>query len=789
MSPHGTGEPVMSASNTSRRAAGRARRSGRMAGTLLAASALGLASGGGTQAATTVDVTVKETAGVGADQYPTTVVIPLPVGQYQDTSGFSLGVPAQFEVLERWATKDNSIRHVAAHFQATTPPGGQAIYTFRTDSVNPAPPQPVELSSAGSAITVTTGPLRFVVDSAAFNILDTVWYDLNQDGSYDNGERIILPSSNHGARVVACDNVGTNNNCSVTETQNDSALPPDLVTIEESGPMRAVIRLERFTRYNGADDHKHGYVVRIYAYAGKPYVKLDYQVINAATPDSYNTLNGGKWAGPWYFESLGLQWNLQLSGAGTVRTGLAGSAVDTRALGTSGVEFAYTRHDNYALRTANGSANYATCTDGATDATNDCDTAGFMDVTDGNWGVQVAMRNMWELWPAGFQATDPTNHTLEVQLFPDWSGNWHNGAQQAQYWLDDMQAVYKEVLLHFHGPVPSDASLTALARTFDRYPVPTLPLAHYRSTAVTLDLGGHIPLSVDPDPSAPLEVNWQGGPNNDMLESSGGYRMGWRRWYGDDAERIADAETGGVGPVSAEEFVISASPQDYWRAERWVVGDLNTRPIWMGKDYSVRRRLECAASRPGSVQQRSAGHAALARRRRSRRGWRSLPDQRKRALCRGSRLAALVVLPHGELLVHREPVDQGLDDLDGRVLAARVRRRRGGRPQEPARQRPRDVASVAILPRDRQHRVAARGRAMVRDAEAPRAEPTVRDGRHPGLSVLDRHARNGLSSCADWRVFSRSSADPTGNAGPICSSTSAPNKSGSNGTGVTAIAT
>ena len=542
-------------------------------------AALCAAGGGAANAATTVDVTVKDSAGAGATDFPTTVVIPLPEGQYPNTAGFSLGVPAQFEVIERWANKDNSIRHVAAHFQATVPAGGQAVYTFRTDGANPSPAQPVVVQDAGSSLTVTTGPLRFVVNKTAFDILDTVWYDLDQSGTYETAERIILPSPTHGARVVACDNVGTNANCSATETQDDSGLPPDTVTIEESGPMRAVIRAERFTRYNGANDHKHGYVVRIYAYAGKPWVKVDYQVINAATGPA---LDSGKWARPWYFESLNLEWNLELSGTATVKTGLAGGVVDSRALGSGGVEFAYTMHDNYALRPAAGGTSFASCTDPTTDGTNSCDTAGFMDLSSATWGVQVAMRNMWELWPSGFQASDPTNYTLQVQLFPDWSGNFHNGAIQPQHWLDDMEAVYKEVLLNFHGPTPSDAALTALARNFDRYPVPTLPAAYYRSTAVTLDLDGLNPRATSFGASVPLETN----STSDMTESSADYRMGWRRWYADDIPRLADSEGGGDGPVGEEEFLATQSPDDYWKAERWVLGDLNTRPIWMGKDYT-----------------------------------------------------------------------------------------------------------------------------------------------------------------------------------------------------------
>jgi len=50
-------------------------------------------------------ITVKESAGAAADGFPVTVIVPLPYGQYQDTSTFRLTdsngqtVRAQFEVL------------------------------------------------------------------------------------------------------------------------------------------------------------------------------------------------------------------------------------------------------------------------------------------------------------------------------------------------------------------------------------------------------------------------------------------------------------------------------------------------------------------------------------------------------------------------------------------------------------------------------------------------------------------------------------------------------------------
>ena len=65
----------------------------------------------------------------------------------------------------------------------------------------------------------------------------------------------------------------------------------------------------------------------------------------------------------------------------------------------------------------------------------------------------AAVRNFWQTWPNGL-AVDAGNK-LSLQLFPAWSAQWHDKqlSPSGLYWLEDMQHVYKEALLYFHGPV------------------------------------------------------------------------------------------------------------------------------------------------------------------------------------------------------------------------------------------------------------------------------------------------------------------------------------------------
>ena len=96
-----------------------------------------------------VQLTVKDSSGYGVTEHPVLAVVPLAYGQHQSTDAFRVtdadgkSVPAQFDVLNRWWARDNSIRHVVAQFQATVAPGATATYFFRTDGAsNPASTSP-----------------------------------------------------------------------------------------------------------------------------------------------------------------------------------------------------------------------------------------------------------------------------------------------------------------------------------------------------------------------------------------------------------------------------------------------------------------------------------------------------------------------------------------------------------------------------------------------------------------------------------------------------------------------
>ncbi|MFP5213403.1 MAG: hypothetical protein ACLGPL_08495, partial [Acidobacteriota bacterium] len=529
--------------------------------------------------ALSVPLTVKENADAGARRYPVTAVVPLPQGQFKDPSLLGLGsVPSQVEAIERWPG-DNSLRHVLVHFQATLPAHGDTVFHL-TEATPIKPAAPVEVIESPTNVTVTTGPLKFIVSRYSFNILDQVWFDGNSDGVFARNEQAILSHANNGGVFSPRSGAGS--------VQYDSARRDPRVTVEERGPMRAVIRVDVPAVFTSTAKHLHGFAVRIYAYAGKPFIKIDYQLQNSAK----NVVRS--W--PLYFESMDLDFRLNLAGATDVLYGIGGGKT-FQAPGPSYI--AQEMHNRFRICQLPGNA--ALYESGI--MANGTGPEGFVDVRDASRGIAAMIRNFWQMWPNGLQV-DGANK-LSIQLFPHWSAQWTDGALSPSglYWLDDMQHVYKETLLYFHGPSTSTEELSGLARTFQFPPTASVPTRWHRQARATLDLGGIIPPdSVIPsaqDQRQPTYRTEGFNPEDWYNETCPYYGAGWGNfWDPEPGYRTISCVTGGW-PYSGARFVASGSPSDYFEAEGHGQGELNLRGEWMArykhdKDWNLLRLSENA---------------------------------------------------------------------------------------------------------------------------------------------------------------------------------------------------
>jgi hypothetical protein len=513
-------------------------------------------------------ITIKEVAGTGATNYPVDVVVPLPIGKYSTSDTFRLvdlngsDIPAQFKILNRWADENRSIRHLLVHFQtsvqAFTGAGSGLTQVFLRDDGVASGVSPLIVWESADMIEVTTGPLKFSVSKRGFKLIDAAWMDINQNGVFEDNEQYIMPGTDSGG--ILRNFLGAVN--------RDSDNKDVQVTVEENGPRRVVIKAEALSRGSTSSDIRHGFAVRLYAYAGLSMVKLDYQLQNSSKDNMFS------W--PLYFEDLGLNLSLTLPKDRTsVRVGMGESgSVFQRSL-SSGLYLAQDSHNSFSVKDA---ASQAVQAIGAVPD-------GFIDLNDGTRGVTAILRYFAETWPNGISADSRSSnpHTeLSFQLFPAWSAQRHQGSisPTGLYWLNDMQHVIKEVMLHFYAGNPDNVRSTSLARTFRFHPVGTVPASWHREASASLQFGGLVP-DVNPSGSdvrlpkyLPLlkSVIGFGDPK---------YQFGWDN-FGDLEPGYRDRTcTTGGWPYSMGAFTLTGNPSDYYEAELSALAELNRRPQWL----------------------------------------------------------------------------------------------------------------------------------------------------------------------------------------------------------------
>ena len=325
-----------------------------------------------------VAIKVQEVSQVGTDHgpqsnFPTTAVIPLPKGQYQNINQFRIvdpfgaTVPTQFEVLDRWWLGDNSIRHLKAHFQVDVPAwngnttcqsnctSGTKVYRLRDDGSGSATGTGLTVQTLGNFIEVNTGPLKFRVNKQNFNVLDEAWLDSNANGLFEPSEQIIQSNAVNGGRLDHTNWSGNVVNYNWDNTlmrlpndlQTDSSRSDINVLVEEAGPLRVVIRADAQTLFTNTQNHTHGFAVRIYAYAGKPYLKIDYQLQNSTQKNHAGAWQTYSW--PLYFDSMNMNFKLNLAPNPTLRFGLGNGQVHQMPAGASTPFLAQERHDQFKI--------------------------------------------------------------------------------------------------------------------------------------------------------------------------------------------------------------------------------------------------------------------------------------------------------------------------------------------------------------------------------------------------------------------------------------------------------
>ena len=400
--------------------------------------------------------------------WPVTRGVPLPEGMLPGTEKlrvldhYGVGVPAQFRVLARWP--DGTIKWVLVDFQADAASSGRKAYLLsdeRTDVTRPVPspaaptPAPtarmvknagaghpnkqsnpgtqVRIEETESDLLVDTGAMQFRVDRHRYGLFHSVSLAHAREKQLSRTETPRASSGDAWARISEGSSdgglgrrlYGPGGLCRASLAGDSYA-----VSVEERGPLRAVIRLESALEADIPMHHYGGYrpvrcITRIHAYAGHAFVRLLQTHVFTCNPREVE------------IEDLALDIPAPFS-----RSGLQyaiGSCGDQTG-GSIGVETGTLDHGER-LRLAQKMDNHVQVVHGrpGNERTIAEHTAceGWAMLDDGTSGVGVACRNMAEEYPGAIELSgdgrvavyarhDPDGGRLSLSRYAE-EVAWHEG--------------------------------------------------------------------------------------------------------------------------------------------------------------------------------------------------------------------------------------------------------------------------------------------------------------------------------------------------------------------------
>jgi hypothetical protein len=225
-----------------------------------------------------------EKKGFDRKNWPVTQGLPFPEGELADLSTLRVldddgnEVPLQVRATSYWA--DDSVRWALLDFCINVAAGETPSYTveFGTGVKRNEVDEPIRITEDDDFIDVDSGRLQFRVSKDKFQLLE----DLVVDGK----KPLDGP-----AMITVLDERGKTFNC--------SAIKPYSISVEEKGPMHAVISVLGWNA-NAMKEKFLTYTTRIHVYRNQPFVRIFHTLTNRHEDQVTGT---HKWARGWPDES------------------------------------------------------------------------------------------------------------------------------------------------------------------------------------------------------------------------------------------------------------------------------------------------------------------------------------------------------------------------------------------------------------------------------------------------------------------------------------------------------
>ena len=350
-------------------------------------------------AAVEVKLTVTEQAKVARESGVVTSGVPFAKGTVTDVGKLAATaagkpIPAQFLKLVAW--DDGSVRWALMDVQVSVPAGGKVELTVTDAGGNPQPAAPVKADDGKDAVTVSTGPMQFVVSKSKPGLFES----LKVDG------KELVTSAGRGPVIYK-------------ESGGEVPGQPAKVTLEQAGPMRTIVCVKG--KFPGLHNELLTYTTRITAFAGQKFVKVQMWLENGGAMgyfDGSDESPASKNVEWFTFDGMAVELALGL-GAGT-----AASCEDSQP--AAPFKVLQTCIDNKTKRKVYRGAMFTwddyeyTISGGGKELKKGDRTDGVVTVKGPAGSVVAAVRGFWEQYEKAIELKDTT---LNVWLWPT-EGQW-----------------------------------------------------------------------------------------------------------------------------------------------------------------------------------------------------------------------------------------------------------------------------------------------------------------------------------------------------------------------------
>lgn len=421
-------------------------------------------------------------------------------------------VPAQFRVMQRWGSLNDTNANVAwllVEFRGNCAANANATYYLKKAAA-PSFAQ-VAVTKTADGYLIDTNSALFEISSKTNRLFESVYLDLNNNGSYESTERVSAASTGAGAQLLAADGILYN-------SENDA--PKISILDSRSGP--AVTRLKIEGRHRAASPTAGVArdVLKYSTYLEFTRGSAEVRVIHTLRNDYYNDP-----IGPVGVKNYEIAIKLDTAGDPNTRVTAYGDQ-NTQPyssliapLGKLEVYQDSSGGPNWTMTSGTTFKGYKMLSNASTVASG-TRAMGIVDLSNSKYGLTIAGRYFWQTFPKSMEIR--ADGKLAFKMFPS---NFA-GLQ----WLDDSQNQTSEFLLAFHK---GSAAAYDSARAFQRPVRPCAPFDYIQKTKAWPDHGDLPKPLEDPSLITQIAVNYkqQNDTGHDLFDNWGWLAFGEEKWY------------------------------------------------------------------------------------------------------------------------------------------------------------------------------------------------------------------------------------------------------------------